>query len=526
MSKPVRVRQPNRNEDSSAEEETEATSRIPRTTVSGQMSSRPDYSSGPIRHKARHDPSPSRDRSSQRRHATADALEDAIDSSTSYVRSQPRYRLDSLSQRAPGLSIRPQQVSGLSAVALNFLDSVPLRAVEKAGRYIFRNPRAVEEEDFERRYSIEACNAMVKDDQTRAMNCIEKLVMTRHCSNLSEKDTMRYFQTLVRNERPLAEKFDADFQKYWGACVDTAEYQSRRESQTQSQSIPRRDTANPVDALSRKLAQADIGVPPAAGATRRHASRDIDDDLGDRHGLRSRIQRDDNDDSDDDDGVRYGLGHRRGLQQSASAANRFDPHGTAQPVRHVDLPSEVSEASFQGSKGEEERLDKRFYRRSPQVARQTLKVGRMFAVLRHSEVTGDDMGQLKWRSRTKQDVEVFSHICRMIVVKECHGFVWAIPVNTYSGKGVGKRGFNQTDTDAHAIVYTPNQKPSNIAHEPRMRKNPIKVIPVSSSETLDAASRINFSKPHSIDHNVKFLDIGKVAPESMPYLTTYFKQYL
>lgn len=193
--------------------------------------------------------------------------------------------------------------------------------------------------------------------------------------------------------------------------------------------------------------------------------------------------------------------------------------------RAASLPSEFSHFTLQGTRGDKEGLDKRYYKRDPREAARVLRVGTVFAVLRHAEYTADVLGQLKWRAKTAQGEDVFSHIYRMAVVKECHGFVWAIPINPYKGKGVGKPGFNSDDVDAHAIIYMEGRKPRRVAGEPDMKKTPIKVVP-TGQEFLEAASRINFSKPVSVEHNVKFLNEGKIAEESMPYFTTYWRQHL
>ena len=411
-----------------------------------------------------------------------------------------------------------QPPSGLSALGRAFLDHAPFRDIQRTLRFVTSNPKALNEPEFEKRFRAEAINAIANDDLPRAQNCVEKWVMITHCDTLSNAQTGKYFQNLRDRNEGLVEKFDYDYDRYWRTCVQAADLALRQSSRAGP--APRQDNANEVGALSRQLGQVNIGRLPTAPASRRHEPRETDDGLGGGYGLRSGAP------GEDDDGLGGSYGFRSGAQQGP-----LELSSTVQPTRHETeqqvrgLPSEVSEPSFQGTGGGEERLDKRYYKRSPHDAGKLLKVGRVFAILRHSEFTGDDMGQLKWRSRTKQGVEVFSHICRMVVVKECHGFVWAIPVNTYSGHGVGKRGFNQDDIDAHAVIYMDDEDPRVLKGEPRMKKTPIKVTPVGK-ETLEAASRINFSKPHSIDHNVKFLNIGKVAASSMPYLTTYWKQYL
>ena len=416
-----------------------------------------------------------------------------------------------------GIVVGKQSASSLSALGRGFVEYVPFRDIQAALRYVTLNPKVLDESDFVRRYCMEACNALIGDNLARAKSVIEKLVMVKHCNALSQRATSRYFHALQDREEPVLSRFDEDFDKFWRNCGNAADSASR-ESRTGP--ALRRDDAIDINAASYQLAQLNIGSSPAVQASRRHDPREGDDGLDDGHGSRSGPPR------EADDGPSGGYNLQSGARHGPVEIDPTAPIPRHDAERHVrGLPSEVSEPSFQGTRGEEERLDPRYYKRSPQEAGKLLKVGRVFAILRHSEFTGDDMGQLKWKSRAKQGVVVFSHVCRMVVVKECHGFVWAIPINTYAGHGVAKRGFNREDIDAHAIIYMDDEHPTVLEGEPRMKKTPIKVIPVGK-EILEAASRINFSKPHSIDHNVKFLNIGKVAANSMPYLSAYWKQYL
>jgi hypothetical protein len=58
-------------------------------------------------------------------------------------------------------------------------------------------------------------------------------------------------------------------------------------------------------------------------------------------------------------------------------------------------------------------------------------------------------------------------------------------------------------------------------------KNPIAVVPAGPDQKLHPKSRINFDKVHTVEHNVKVMDVGQVAAESLHnlslyYLTTHF----
>lgn len=53
-----------------------------------------------------------------------------------------------------------------------------------------------------------------------------------------------------------------------------------------------------------------------------------------------------------------------------------------------------------------------------------------------------------------------------------------------------------------------------------MVKNPL-AIDMNLGYTLDPASRINFAKVFTVEHNVKVMSVGRVAPSSLPDLQAY-----
>jgi hypothetical protein len=53
-------------------------------------------------------------------------------------------------------------------------------------------------------------------------------------------------------------------------------------------------------------------------------------------------------------------------------------------------------------------------------------------------------------------------------------------------------------------------------------KNPIAVRPAREDQKLHPMSRINFGKIYTIEHNVKVMNVGKVADESLYNLWHYF----
>lgn len=100
------------------------------------------------------------------------------------------------------------------------------------------------------------------------------------------------------------------------------------------------------------------------------------------------------------------------------------------------------------------------------------------------------------------------------------------PVNTYGGRGVSKPGLSKADREAHSIIHMSDTEPRRLAEETNMNKKPIAVDKSSADQKLDEMSRINFSRIHTVNWNVKVMNVGKVARESMPSLVTYWKKTL
>lgn len=160
-------------------------------------------------------------------------------------------------------------------------------------------------------------------------------------------------------------------------------------------------------------------------------------------------------------------------------------------------------------------------------------VGRVFAILWHTNIGGSsrqhDQQTLSkdLRSGMMQTGRfgelIISHIQRMVVVKKEHGFCWCIPVNTYSGKGVAKKGFTKADRAAHAIIYMDDESSYQAADETDITKRAIMVIPADDDQKLDPMSRLNFGKVHTVEHNVRVMHVGRVDPKSLPYFEGYWE---
>ncbi|KAF2803220.1 uncharacterized protein BDZ99DRAFT_399963 [Mytilinidion resinicola] len=118
----------------------------------------------------------------------------------------------------------------------------------------------------------------------------------------------------------------------------------------------------------------------------------------------------------------------------------------------------------------------------------------------------------------------YSEIRRFIVISNKGQYSQCIPIQTYRGQGTRKHGIVVED---HSLIYTGDEddEPPELLPGERITKQPLRVEP-TGSETLESASRVNFGKVYTVEHNVKVLDIGVVCPQHIYLLVNYFTDAL
>jgi hypothetical protein len=62
---------------------------------------------------------------------------------------------------------------------------------------------------------------------------------------------------------------------------------------------------------------------------------------------------------------------------------------------------------------------------------------------------------------------------------------------------------------------TPQDNPQSPRNQRRLTNKPICIEPTDPEETLAPESRLNYAKPHAVEHNLKVSFIGKVHPDSI-----------
>ncbi|EGP88788.1 uncharacterized protein MYCGRDRAFT_27543, partial [Zymoseptoria tritici IPO323] len=110
-------------------------------------------------------------------------------------------------------------------------------------------------------------------------------------------------------------------------------------------------------------------------------------------------------------------------------------------------------------------------------------------------------------SSTYHGERIFSKVRRFVIVASYESHSIALPIVSYGRQGASKRGVNPKH---HAVIYTGKNEPLPFAMEHGLLRPGIRAVPDNPLDTLDSASRINFSKVYTIEHNVKVKSVGVI----------------
>lgn len=85
------------------------------------------------------------------------------------------------------------------------------------------------------------------------------------------------------------------------------------------------------------------------------------------------------------------------------------------------------------------------------------------------------------------------------------------PILTYGGRGTTKPGVKPSH---HAIIYSTDCPPSKLSGELELGNTPIRIKVASPRHSFDPASRINYAKVYTVEHNVRVCFVGRVHGDS------------
>ncbi|KDN70234.1 hypothetical protein CSUB01_03464 [Colletotrichum sublineola] len=185
------------------------------------------------------------------------------------------------------------------------------------------------------------------------------------------------------------------------------------------------------------------------------------------------------------------------------------PTGPTPPPSHPMSFAEPSRIS--GTFGTNEDLDPRYVVEPSHKFRP----GSIFKVL-WCEPSGTSLGGTPTISDRKpiQDRyggSLFVGFRRFVVVANDEGHCTCVPILTYQGKACKKKGVK---AHKHGMVY--HNKPHRpLQNEPELGFAPVRAKLTVDGEKLDKASRVNYSKLVTIEHNVKVFFIGHISPDAL-----------
>jgi len=93
------------------------------------------------------------------------------------------------------------------------------------------------------------------------------------------------------------------------------------------------------------------------------------------------------------------------------------------------------------------------------------------------------------------------------------------PILTYNGQGTLKHGVKAED---HAIIYTGAVAPPPLPGENKISHRSVRVENDGARGNLAPASRVNYSKVYTVEHNVKVWFIGRIHKDSV---ATFFEDF-
>ncbi|KAL2064646.1 hypothetical protein VTL71DRAFT_3784 [Oculimacula yallundae] len=87
----------------------------------------------------------------------------------------------------------------------------------------------------------------------------------------------------------------------------------------------------------------------------------------------------------------------------------------------------------------------------------------------------------------------------------------ARPILTYGGRATLKPGVH---VEHHTVIYTDKIAGARLLPGEKLSKTPLQMEPNDNSQRLDKASRVNYAKLYTVEHNVKVFFIGSLTKES------------
>ncbi|KAH7416800.1 hypothetical protein BKA64DRAFT_277669 [Cadophora sp. MPI-SDFR-AT-0126] len=190
------------------------------------------------------------------------------------------------------------------------------------------------------------------------------------------------------------------------------------------------------------------------------------------------------------------------------AVDRFpDQQLSSQPPRQV-----------LGTPGKSETLDPSYKIRNRDY-KEFFRPGRVFQTLWTDPWTSTtNEGNQTFESRISVvafNQKVHSKVRRFVVVRQGDRFCTCLPVTSYDGRGLRKKGIHFQE---HGFIYS-HDAPSYVAG---ITKDPLRVLLSDDSTRLGDKSLVNYAKPYTVETNVKVKNVGQLDEKSRRRMKQYF----
>jgi hypothetical protein len=409
------------------------------------------------------------------------------------ISSQP----SSESPRAGYATLNKPSTTHLSRLSFEFAQ-LPYADYASCEEFVAKNPTILQ--DDPNSFLQEALQLEKEGRSSQARVNVQRSILLRQCRKTSHNGRQDFFSGLKRKDPNILGAFVDDFDKTMKAVRRAAQTETENNNapdiKTHGPDRPYRGSADTT--LSSGMQTMNLGYQNRQGLTNAPGA-----------GLE-----------------RQNPATQYGVSQPGPVPRRFSliPAEEDSEASAVGAPS--IEPEIRGTEKESEDLDPRYVKRSD--ARKFFVVGRVFALLWHENAGEGQTGREGYIDHTTEGrfgSRVFSHIRRMAVVIERKGYCVCIPIHTYGGQGILKRGLDLKERQAHSIIHASDTNPAAQKEERAVLvKKPIAVTMANKEQKLDKSSRINFAKPHTVEWNVKVMNVGRVTPESLPAFKSYFRK--
>jgi hypothetical protein len=396
-----------------------------------------------------------------------------------------------ITERRPSVESRepaPRLAESFLPKVGNDFALIPRGGLAASRKFVLENPKVM---DVNATLFLQSAVASLRAGLIQnTESYVEKAVLISECSNLSSRGLRDYLQDLVRDpevRRDFDNTFNEAYKKIRKRVEESGPTSSSLATETTSAASRRSDIA----------ASRFLGTSP---------DREPYRPLTSTHSARPTFSE-------------YSTTSKTGSGDRHRTDSRSRPYFDEENPR----PRSPPRIDVQGTTGDEEELDPRYKKRRD--ARDFFSEGRVFATLAHVKAEGEETSDsdVKFVKKNIYGEKVYRYVRQMVVVEQRERYCWCLPISTYNGFGVAKRGMTMADRQKHTIVYDNSRKPTRGKDEVDLVKKPIAVV-MAPKQKLDPFSRLNFGQRISVEFNVKVMNVGKVHSDSMPYLQAYWQE--